>query len=189
MNQRGMRAYKFTTTNLWRLPHCQGHTTRQARAELIAHARSAPVPHGLMRVIVVAVLSMLVASAQAFAPQVLPGTAGLSHRAGPHHRVLPASQPRVAALQSRSPVPVCAASGPQQQATLAASVIGLASQPVFWWSLYTLKTTGCAHHPHRPAHVPPPLHVSDEPWAVVACAVEAACTRCCSHRLEAAATH
>ena len=184
-----MRAYKFTTTNLWRLPHCQGHTTRQARAELIAHARSAPVPHGLMRVIVVAVLSMLVASAQAFAPQVLPGTAGLSHRAGPHHRVLPASQPRVAALQSRSPVPVCAASGPQQQATLAASVIGLASQPVFWWSLYTLKTTGCAHHPHRPAHVPPPLHVSDEPWAVVACAVEAACTRCCSHRLEAAATH
>ena len=95
-----------------------------------------------MRVIVVAVLSMLVASAQAFAPQVLPGTAGLSHRAGPHHRVLPASQPRVAALQSRSPVPVCAASGPQQQATLAASILGLASQPVFWWSLYTLKTTG-----------------------------------------------
>ena len=35
------------------------------------------------------------------------------------------------------------ASGPQQQASLAASVLGLASAPVFWWSLYTLKTTGC----------------------------------------------
>ena len=35
------------------------------------------------------------------------------------------------------------ASPPQQQATLAAAVLGLASQPVMWWSLYTLKTTGC----------------------------------------------
>ena len=38
---------------------------------------------------------------------------------------------------------ICAESAPQQQATLAASVLGLASQPIFWWSLYTLKTTGC----------------------------------------------
>ena len=131
-------------------------------------------------------LSMLVASAQAFAPQALPGTAGLSHR-----RVLPAEPPRVAALRSRSSVPACSASAPQQQATLAASVIGLASQPVFWWSLYTLKTTGCAHHLHRPARVPPPLHILDEPWPVVAYAVEAAtpCTRGCSHILEAAHPH
>lgn len=35
------------------------------------------------------------------------------------------------------------ASRPQQQATLAAAILGLASQPVMWWSLYTLKTTGC----------------------------------------------
>ena len=38
---------------------------------------------------------------------------------------------------------VCSSSAPQEQATFAASVLGLASQPVFWWSLYTLKTTGC----------------------------------------------
>ena len=35
------------------------------------------------------------------------------------------------------------ASPPQQQATTAAAVLGLASQPIMWWSLYTLKTTGC----------------------------------------------
>lgn len=38
---------------------------------------------------------------------------------------------------------LCEASAPQQQATLAASIVGLASQPVMWWSLYVLKTTGC----------------------------------------------
>ena len=39
---------------------------------------------------------------------------------------------------------VCSeASRPQQQATLAAAILGLVSQPVMWWSLYTLKTTGC----------------------------------------------
>jgi hypothetical protein len=26
---------------------------------------------------------------------------------------------------------------------LAASILGLVSQPIMWWSLYTLKTTGC----------------------------------------------
>ncbi|EOD11403.1 hypothetical protein EMIHUDRAFT_214767 [Emiliania huxleyi CCMP1516] len=36
-----------------------------------------------------------------------------------------------------------AASAPQQQATTAAAVLGLCSQPIMWWSLYTLKTTGC----------------------------------------------
>lgn len=92
------------------------------------------------------VVAMLVASAQAFAPQALPGTAGLSQ---PSRGVLPAEPPRVVAPRSRSSVPICSASAPQQQATLAASVIGLASQPVFWWSLYTLKTTGCA--PPTPA--------------------------------------
>jgi hypothetical protein len=44
---------------------------------------------------------------------------------------------------SRTAVIQCAASGPQQQATLAASILGLVSQPIMWWSLYTLKTTGC----------------------------------------------
>merc|ERR1711965_1130890 len=39
---------------------------------------------------------------------------------------------------------MCAeSSGAQQQATLAASILGLVSQPVMWWSLWTLKTTGC----------------------------------------------
>ena len=37
----------------------------------------------------------------------------------------------------------CTISGPQAQATLAASILGLTSQPIMWWSLYTLKTTGC----------------------------------------------
>lgn len=90
------------------------------------------------------VLSTLIASAQAFAPQA-PGATGLSHRAGlARHGVLPALTPRVlapAVARSRA-VPTCSASAPQQQATLAASILGLASQPVFWWSLYTLKTTG-----------------------------------------------
>ena len=44
---------------------------------------------------------------------------------------------------SRTAVIQCATSGPQQQATLAASILGLVSQPIMWWSLYTLKTTGC----------------------------------------------
>ena len=35
------------------------------------------------------------------------------------------------------------ASAAQKQATLAAAILGLAAQPVMWWSLYTLKTTGC----------------------------------------------
>ena len=90
------------------------------------------------------VLSTLIASAQAFAPQA-PGATGLSHRAGlARHGVLPALTPRVLApaLARSRAVPVCSASAPQQQATLAASILGLASQPVFWWSLYTLKTTG-----------------------------------------------
>ena len=89
-------------------------------------------------------LFTLIASAQAFAPQA-PGATGLSHRAGlPRHGVLPALPPRVLApaLARSRTVPVCSASAPQQQATLAASILGLASQPVFWWSLYTLKTTG-----------------------------------------------
>ena len=92
----------------------------------------------------VMVLSILVASAQAFAPQV-PGATGLSHRVGlPRHGALPALPPPVLAPALARPraVPVCSASAPQQQATLAASILGLASQPVFWWSLYTLKTTG-----------------------------------------------
>ena len=38
---------------------------------------------------------------------------------------------------------VTCTSAPQQQATTAASILGLASQPIMWWSLYTLKTTGC----------------------------------------------
>ena len=90
------------------------------------------------------VLSTLIASAQAFAPQA-PGATGLSHRAGlARHGVLPALTPRVLApaLARSRAVPMCSASAPQQQATLAASILGLASQPVFWWSLYTLKTTG-----------------------------------------------
>ena len=90
------------------------------------------------------VLSTLIASAQAFAPQA-PGATGLSHRAGlARHGVLPSLTPRVLApaLARSRAVPVCSASAPQQQATLAASILGLASQPVFWWSLYTLKTTG-----------------------------------------------
>ena len=98
-------------------------------------------------VVAVIVVAMLVASAQAFAPQALPGTAMISS----HRRVLPA-EPHSAEPRSRSaPVPACSASAPQRQATLAASVIGLASQPVFWWSLYTLKTTGYA-----PAHTASP---------------------------------
>ena len=90
------------------------------------------------------VLSTVIASAQAFAPQA-PGATGLSHRAGlARHGVLPALTPRVLApaLARSRAVPMCSASAPQQQATLAASILGLASQPVFWWSLYTLKTTG-----------------------------------------------
>ena len=42
---------------------------------------------------------------------------------------------------ARSPGPT--ASAPQQQATTAAAVLGLCSQPIMWWSLYTLNTTGC----------------------------------------------
>jgi len=41
----------------------------------------------------------------------------------------------------RSAQVICSA--PQERATLAASILGLASQPIMWWSLYTLKTTGC----------------------------------------------
>jgi len=48
----------------------------------------------------------------------------------------------VSARPPRSTAISCS-SAPQQQATLAASVLGLASQPVMWWSLFTLKTTGC----------------------------------------------
>lgn len=57
--------------------------------------------------------------------------------------------PRVARIPARSSPcadrarAVVCTSAPQQQATYAASLLGLASQPVFWWSLYTLKTTGC----------------------------------------------
>ena len=52
--------------------------------------------------------------------------------------------PRTPAFRAaRAPAVVCEASAPQQQATLAAAVLGLVSQPVMWWSLYTLKTTGC----------------------------------------------
>ena len=43
----------------------------------------------------------------------------------------------------RAPRIVLDASAPQQQATTAAAALGLVSQPVMWWSLYTLKTTGC----------------------------------------------
>ena len=51
-------------------------------------------------------------------------------------------------LAPRSPTAIArsrpiSASAAQQQATLAASALGLASQPIMWWSLYTLKTTGC----------------------------------------------
>ena len=52
------------------------------------------------------------------------------------------STPVAPASARRAPLVVCS-SAPQQQATYAASILGLASQPVFWWSLYTLKTTGC----------------------------------------------
>ena len=52
-----------------------------------------------------------------------------------------------AALRPMAPVsrttPVLCSSAPQTQATTAASILGLVSQPIFWWSLYTLKTTGC----------------------------------------------
>ena len=63
--------------------------------------------------------------------------AALSH--GPAFRThgivpRPPYQPRVNSV-------LCSA--PQQQATQAASILGLCSQPVMWWSLYTLKTTGC----------------------------------------------
>ena len=44
---------------------------------------------------------------------------------------------------SKRSTAIACSSAPQQQATLAASVLGLASQPIMWWSLYTLKTTGC----------------------------------------------
>ena len=59
--------------------------------------------------------------------------------------VAPQSKLRPVSLapRPRAPVIVAESSAPQQQATYAASILGLASQPVFWWSLYTLKTTGC----------------------------------------------
>ena len=49
----------------------------------------------------------------------------------------------VAAGAPRSTTIISLSSAPQQQATLAASVLGIASQPIMWWSLVTLKTTGC----------------------------------------------
>ena len=53
-------------------------------------------------------------------------------------------QMRLSPAASRSSPMLCSSSsGPQQQATTAASLLGLGSQPVMWWSLYTLKTTGC----------------------------------------------
>ena len=51
--------------------------------------------------------------------------------------------PSAVPITGRTTATVCTASPPQQQATLAASILGLVSQPVMWWSLYTLKTTGC----------------------------------------------
>lgn len=57
--------------------------------------------------------------------------------AAPPSRRLPTRH----AVSARSTAVLCSA--PQQQATLAISVLGLASQPIMWWSLFTLKTTGC----------------------------------------------
>ena len=62
------------------------------------------------------------------------------YRATPRLAVWGSAAP--AGVAPRSTTIVCS-SAPQQQATLAASVLGLASQPIMWWSLYTLKTTGC----------------------------------------------
>lgn len=45
--------------------------------------------------------------------------------------------------RSSGPIVCSGSSGPQEQATTAAALLGLVSQPVMWWSLYTLKTTGC----------------------------------------------
>ena len=57
----------------------------------------------------------------------------------------PAARALASPQHERHNIPiVCAeSSGAQQQATLAASILGLVSQPVMWWSLWTLKTTGC----------------------------------------------
>ena len=58
-------------------------------------------------------------------------------------RTAPFFTARPAITKSTRAVVCSEASPPQQQATLAAAVLGLASQPIMWWSLYTLKTTGC----------------------------------------------
>ena len=60
---------------------------------------------------------------------------GFRAAAPPLRRLPSAGPPRSTAISCST--------APQQQATLAASVLGLASQPVMWWSLFTLKTTGC----------------------------------------------
>jgi hypothetical protein len=38
---------------------------------------------------------------------------------------------------------ICQDGSYSEKAVLSASILGLASQPIMWWSLYTLKTTGC----------------------------------------------
>ncbi|EOD13085.1 hypothetical protein EMIHUDRAFT_212793 [Emiliania huxleyi CCMP1516] len=71
-----------------------------------------------------------------------PPVAARSHGASAftHPRPLIAHHAKaLGAARSQGP----AASAPQQQATTAAAVLGLCSQPIMWWSLYTLKTTGC----------------------------------------------
>lgn len=80
----------------------------------------------LMRIGLVFILAIFIEPASGFRAAAPP-----SHR--PVVRRAPAA-PRSAAIEC---------SAPQQQATLAASVLGLASQPIMWWSLFTLKTTGC----------------------------------------------
>jgi len=63
--------------------------------------------------------------------------------------VLPAARPRatlvpttLVATTTRTATPIAALS-PQERATTAAAVFGLVAQPIMWWSLYTLKMTGC----------------------------------------------
>jgi len=94
-----------------------------------------------------------------YSPQVF-HYVSLTHSSGERAPIMPLLQscllpseigfaPRVARIPARSSPcadrarAVVCTSAPQQQATYAASLLGLASQPVFWWSLYTLKTTGC----------------------------------------------
>ena len=63
--------------------------------------------------------------------------------AKPTLRTTPAIPAHASVITRSSLIVSQQSTAPQEQATLAASVLGLVSQPVMWRSLYTLKTTGC----------------------------------------------